>query len=173
MKKQIDDLVASRDSTGLYELMIASDDEIVQLDAAEGLLHLGDRRGLRFLENALGSEDKSVREFADEILSSPEIDRLREQIEAEADQAHERKVAGAKTRLQKGKKVFRYKMIFVSALDIMQEDLTGEGVNLLDLDDAGLEGWEVVSLVARRQLVMDINDDTSGAYRSEERRVGK
>jgi hypothetical protein len=164
MEKQIDDLVARRDANALFELMIAGDDEILQLDAAEGLLRLGDKRGLKFLENALASEDKQVREFADEILSSPDIERQREQIEAEADRAHERRVAEAKTRLQKGKKVFRYKMIFVSALDILQEDLTGEGVNLLDLDDAGLEGWEVVNVVARRQLVMDINDDVSGAY---------
>jgi hypothetical protein len=172
MDKQIDALVASRDSKALYELMIASDDEILQLDAAEGLLHLGDRRGLRFLENALTNEDKSVREFADQILSSPEIEHLREQIEAEADRAHERRVAGAKARIQKGKKVFRYKMIFVSALDILQEDLGGEGVNLLDLDDAGLEGWEVVNLVARRQLVMDINDDTTGAYALLKKEIG-
>ena len=164
MKKQIDDLVASRDAKALYELMVAGDDEILQLDAAEGLLELGDRRGLKFLENALENEDKSVREFAEEILNSPEVERLREQIEAEADRAHERKVAGAKTRLQKGKKVFRYKMIFVSALEIMQEDFSGEGVNLIDLDDAGLEGWEVVNLVARRQLVLDLNDDATGAY---------
>jgi len=46
----------------------------------------------------------------------------------------------------------------------MQEDFSGEGVNLIDLDDAGLEGWEVVNLVARRQLVLDLNDDATGAY---------
>ena len=52
MKTQIDDLVAMRDSDSLYEIMTASDDEVLQVDAAEGLIKLGDPRGLNFLLRA-------------------------------------------------------------------------------------------------------------------------
>jgi len=164
MHKEIDDLVASRDATALYELMVAGDDEFIRLDAAEGLLRLGDPRGLKFLENALESDERDVREFAEDVMESPEIQHLIEQVEAESDRAHDARVAAAKARIAKGGKVYRYKVIFVPAMDLMQEDLGGQGVNLLDLDEAGLEGWEVVNLVARRQLIMDINDKASGAY---------
>ena len=60
--------------------------------------------------------------------------------------------------------MFRYKVVFIPAEDLLQEDLLGGGIDLFDLSEAGLEGWEVVNLVARRQFVLDINDKSAGAY---------
>lgn len=172
MNKQIGELVSMRDASGLYELMIASDDEFLQLDAAEGLVHLADRRGLKFLENASRSDDKDVRDYAGEIMNSADMQHLREQIDAEIDRQYRGRVEAAKQRLQKGKKVFRYKIVFIPATDILQEDYSGEGTSLPDLDDAGLEGWEVVNLVARRHLMFDVNDEVFGAYAFLKKEIG-
>ena len=49
MNSQIKDLVAMRDVDSLYELMTENDEWMTQLDAAEGLVRLGDRRGYEFL----------------------------------------------------------------------------------------------------------------------------
>ncbi len=164
MKNRINDLVSLHDTESLYELMIASDDELLQLDAAEGLVKLADERGLKYMENALGSDDKNVRDYARDILESPDMQRWREQVEAESDRRYQASVDAARKRLQAGKKVFRYKVIFLPAVDVLQEDYGGDGVSLPDLNLAGLAGWEVVNLVPRRQLMFDVNDRISGAY---------
>ncbi len=49
MGAQINDLVAMGDIDTLYELMSEDEDWMAQLDAAEGLVKLGDARGLDFL----------------------------------------------------------------------------------------------------------------------------
>ena len=61
MGSQINDLIAMGDIDTLYELMADEDDWIDQLDAAEGLVRLGDMRGLEFLISAEQSEDKKIR----------------------------------------------------------------------------------------------------------------
>jgi hypothetical protein len=163
---QIKDLVAMGDIQTLYELMAEDDDWMNQLDAAEGLVRLGDIRGLDFLLSAKRSEDKEVRDVAKEILDSPEISRKREQLEAEDRQALRGKVETAKVRLQKGRKVFQYKMVYFPAGDILDEDLEGEGFDVPALTEFGLEGWEVVNIIPRRKQILTgvIDDNVSGAY---------
>jgi len=58
MASQIDELVRMRDLDTLYELMTEDDEWLTQLDAAEGLVQLGDRRGYEFLLSAMMSEDE-------------------------------------------------------------------------------------------------------------------
>jgi len=163
---QIKDLVAMGDIQTLYELMAEDEDWMNQLDAAEGLVRLGDIRGLDFLLSAKRSEDKEVRDVAKEILDSPEISRKREQLEAEDRQALRGKVETAKVRLQKGRKVFQYKMVYFPAGDILDEDLEGEGFDVPALTEFGLEGWEVVNIIPRRKQILTgvIDDNVSGAY---------
>jgi len=164
MDKGIEDLFARHDADSLVEIMTGGDDAMLQVDAAEALIKLGDKRGWKFLLLAENSQDKHLREFAEELLDSPEMKGMHEAMEAEEDREHEARIGEAKKRLQKGRKVFRYKVVFIPAEDLLQEDLLGGGIDLFDLSEAGLEGWEVVNLVARRQFVLDINDKSAGAY---------
>ncbi len=119
MGSQINDLVAMGDIDTLYELMADEDDWIDQLDAAEGLVRLGDMRGLEFLISAEQSEDKKIRESAKEILDSPEITRKREEMEAEERRTLQEKIETARQRLQKGRKVFQYKMVYLPAGELL------------------------------------------------------
>ncbi len=163
---QINDLVGMRDVETLYELMAEDEDWMTQLDAAEGLVKLGDRRGLQFLLSAAESEEKDIRQVSREILGSPGVARMRGDIEAEERQARKGKLDTARKRLQSGRKVFRYKMVYLPAGDILSEDSFGEGFPIPDLDDAGLEGWEVVNMIPRRKqmLVGSVDDHFVGAY---------
>ncbi len=165
MGSQINDLVAMRDFETLYELL-GDDDWMTQLDAAEGLVKLGDIRGLEFLLSAQDSEDKQIREVAKEILGSPEVSNRRYELEAEERRTREEKVATARKRLQQGRKVFRYKMVYLPAGEILDEDPSSEGFGLPALTDHGLEGWEVVGIIPRRKqmLVSVVDDNYSGAY---------
>ena len=162
----VDDLVTRRDSESLYELMAEHEDWMTQLDAAEGLLKLADRRGLEFLLSAEHSEDREVREVAREILEDPALGRMRTEIEAQEKQEFQAKVEAARRRLQKGQKVFRYKMVYLPAGDILDEDPLGKGFDLPALDEFGLEGWEVVDIISRRrQVLLDSADaHMTGAY---------
>ncbi|MFZ5911321.1 MAG: hypothetical protein ACOYYU_15015 [Chloroflexota bacterium] len=166
MKSQINDLVAMRDIESLLEVMEDHDDWIVQMDAAEGLVKLGDRRGLEYLLVALEGEDYDMREVAKEVLADPAVARMREEIEAEERRALVTSVEQAKVRLQKGRKVFTYKMVYLPAGEILSEDTSDDGFNILGLDRAGLAGWEVVNVIPRRRqvLVNDIDDHFVGAY---------
>jgi hypothetical protein len=67
---------------------------------------------LEFLLSARQSEDKEIREAAKEILDSPSLKRMLDEIKAEERHQLQGKVDIAKKRLQKGQKVFQYKMIF-------------------------------------------------------------
>jgi len=166
MGQQINDLIQMGDVATLFELMTEDEDWMVQLDAAEGLLRLGDVRGLDFLRSAQHSESREAREVVREIFSDPVIQMRRDELEA-ADRAalHNRKQAAAK-RLQSGGRVFQYRMVYLPAADIMDEDPTGEGFDIPELTDYGLEGWEVVNIISRRrQMLKDVVDDNmSGAY---------
>src|SRR4026209_942353 len=105
MSSQINDLIAMRDVDTLYELMTEDDEWLTQLDAAEGLVKLGDRRGYEFLLTAMMSDDESILEVAPEIFSAPERARMRSEIEAEREREQRGHIESAKARLQKGGKV--------------------------------------------------------------------
>ena len=166
MGPQINDLVAMGDIETLYELMAEDDDWMVQLDAAEGLVKLGDQRGLEFLLSAVESDEDEVRDVAKEILDTPVVSRRREELEAGKKDALKEKIKIAKTRLQKGKKVFLHKMVYLAAGEILFEDPLGEGFDIPTLTEFGLEGWEVVNIIPRRKqvLVGSMDDHFTGAY---------
>jgi hypothetical protein len=155
-----------RDVEALNDLMNDSDDWMLQMDAAEGLLQLGDRRGLEFLLIARESDIDDMQVVANEVLDSGDGKRMRAEIEAEEKRAHEQRMHTARTRLQKGKKVFLYKMIYIPSGEIMQGDAFGEGFTVPTLDEVGLEGWEVVNMIPRRGqlLVGGVDDHFVGAY---------
>src|SRR5512140_948311 len=113
MNSEINQLVAMRDVESLYELMTEDEEWLTQMDAAEGLVKLGDRRGYEFLMTATLSDDEEILAVAQEILDSPEIARMRSEIEAEQRRRRIDLVQSAKRRLQSGGKVFRYKMVYI------------------------------------------------------------
>src|SRR5512146_3270137 len=82
MGAQINDLVRMGDIETLYELMAEDDDWMTQLDAAEGLVKLGDIRGLEFLRSAQQSEERDIRQAVREILADPQVAAKRVAIEA-------------------------------------------------------------------------------------------
>jgi len=166
MSSQINDLVGMRDIESLYEIMSEDEDWMTQLDAAEGLVKLGDRRGYEFILTATLSDDEEILEVAKEIFDSPGIARIRREIETERESEHRAHIATAKQRLQKGGKVFRYKMVYLAAGALMGDDPLGEGFEVPALDDKGLEGWEVVHMLPTRRalLVGSVDDHFTGAY---------
>lgn len=166
MRTEINDLVAMRDVETLYELMTEDEDWMTQLDAAEGLVKLGDRRGYEFIVTATLSDDESILEVAQEILESPEMQRMRREVEAERESEHRARLESAKKRLQSGGKVYRYKMIYIAAGALMGDDPLGRGFDVPALDDRGLEGWEVVHMLPTRRalLVGSVDDHFTGAY---------
>lgn len=166
MASQINELIRMRDVDTLFELMTEDDDWMTQLDAAEGLVSLGDRRGYEFLLSAMMSEDDSMRETAQEIFDSPELAKMRANIEAERFRERRARVDSARKRLQNGGKVFRYKMVYLPSGALIGEDPLGKGFNLPALEEHGLEGWEVIEMLPSRRalLVGSIDDHFTGAY---------
>lgn len=166
MASQIDELVRMRDVEALYELMTEHDEWITQLDAAEGLVRLGDRRGYEFVLSGTLSDDDAILEVAQEIMDSPDFRRMRAEIEAEQQRDHRARLEAAKKRLQQGGKVFRYKMVYLPAAALMGDDPLSKGFKVPALEEHGLEGWEVVHMLPSRRalLVGSIDDHFSGAY---------
>jgi hypothetical protein len=166
MASQIDELVRMRDVESLYELMTEDEEWMTQLDAAEGLVRLGDRRGYEFLLSATMSDDESILEVAQEILDSTEFVKMRNEIEAERERSRRVRVESAKKRLQQGGKVFRYKMVYLPAGALMGDDPLSKGFPIPALEEHGLEGWEVVHMLPSRRalLVGSIDDHFTGAY---------
>ncbi len=166
MNSQVDNLIKMGDKESLFELMTEDEDWLMQFDAAEGLIQLGDRRGYEFLLNATLSDDDEILEVAKEILDSPEIAKMKREIEAESESNRRARLEGAKKRLQNGGKVFRYKMIYLPANALMGNDPLGKGFEVPALDSSGLEGWEVVHMIPNRRnlLVGGVDDHFSGAY---------
>ena len=166
MSSQINDLVAMRDTESLYEIMSEDDEWMNQLDAAEGLVKLGDRRGYEFILTATLSDDEEILEVANEILAAPELAKMKRQIEDE--QASERRahIESAKQRLQKGGKVFRYKMVYLPTEALIADDPFSTGFKIPALDNHGLEGWEVVHVTpsGRPALARNAEAQLSGAY---------
>lgn len=166
MASQINELVRMRDVDTLFELMTEDDEWLTQLDAAEGLIKLNDRRGYEFLLSAMLSENDEMRETAQEIFDSPELAKMRSEIEAERQREHLVRITAAKKRLQNGGKVFRYKMIYLPSGALMGDDPLGEGFEIPTLEERGLEGWEVIHILPSRRalLVGSIDDHFTGAY---------
>lgn len=166
MASQIDELVRMRDTDTLFELMTEDEDWLTQLDAAEGLIKLSDRRGYEFLLSALMSEDDEMREAAQEIFDSPELAKMRGEIEAELARMHRARVDSARKRLQNGGKVFRYKMVYLASGALMGADPLGKGFDVPALEEHGLEGWEVIHMIPNRRalLVASVDEYFTGAY---------
>jgi len=166
MGSQINDLVAMGDIETLYELMAEDDDWMNQLDGAEGLVKLGDRRGLDFLLSTEDGNKKEIRQVAKEILDSPDISNRRQEMEAEEERKFKRKVEDAKVRLQKGCKVFRYKMVYLPSGYILSGDSFSEGFQISELDEFGLDSWEVIDIILRRKqsLIGSGDDQSTGVY---------
>jgi len=166
MGKNIDDLVRMKDLETLYDLMESSDDWIMQMDAAEGLAKLGEREGVSFLQNATFSDSREVRDYAQEILADPATKRKVEEMEAEEKRKFAEKVRGARGRVQKGRKVFIYKSLFLPLGEILGDSPEGEPVDIPGLDEAGLDGWEVVNFIPKRGtlLVSNADEHFTGAY---------
>lgn len=166
MGSEINELVAMRDAETLYELMTEDDEWMTQLDAAEGLVKLGDRRGYEFIMTATLSDDDAILEVAQEILATPEMQRMHREVEAERESEHRTRLEIARKRLASGGKVYRYKMVYIAAGALMGDDPLGKGFEVPALDDRGLEGWEIVNMLPTRRalLVGSIDDHFTGAY---------
>ena len=65
MNSQINELIKMGDRDSLFEVMTGDEDWLTQLDAAEGLVRLGDRRGYEFLLTATMSDDEEILESED------------------------------------------------------------------------------------------------------------
>jgi hypothetical protein len=165
MSTQIKDLVRMGDMETLFELL-EDDDWMMQIDAAEGLVQLGERAGLDFLYSAEQSESREVRDYAREILADPEIVRKREELEAEEKRRFAEKVKGARVRVQKGHKVYLYKSLFLPLGEMLGDSPDGQPVDIPALDEMGLAGWEVVSFIPKRGSLLVSNADAhfTGAY---------
>jgi hypothetical protein len=166
MAAQIDDLIRMGDTETLFDLMENDDDWMMQLDAAEGLIRLGERGGLDYVYSALHSDSREVRDYANEILDDPEVVRKREDLEAAEKQKRADKVKAARGRIQKGRKVYLYKSVFLPLNDILGDSPDGEPVDIPALDDVGLEGWEVINFIPKRGALLVSNADAhfTGAY---------
>jgi len=166
MSSQINDLVNMRDIETLYELLTDSDEWLTQLEAAEGLVKLGDRRGYEFLVTAMMSDDEEILEVAKEILDSPSLTRMKNEIEADREREHAAYIDSAKKRIQSGGKVFRYKMVYLTAAALMGDDPFADEYGVPALDNQGLQGWEVVTIIPQRRsmMVASADDHFTGAY---------
>lgn len=166
MASSIDNLVSMGDIESLYEILVEEDDWLTQLDAAEGLAKLRDRRGLEFLISAEQSDDDEVKAVAKEILDTPEIKRRLEDLRADEEEQRRESIAVARKRLQNGKRVFRYKMVYLPAGDILNEDPLSQGFEIPALDEFGFEGWEVLNFIPRRRQILSgvTDENVTGAY---------
>lgn len=166
MSSQVDDLVQMRDIESLYELMTEDEEWLTQMDAAEGLIKLGDRRGFEYVTSALMSDDEEILEVAQEIVDSPEYARMRSEIEAEQRRKRADSLQSAKKRLQNGGKVFRYKMVYLPANALVEDDPLSEGFDVPALEEHGLTGWEIINIIPSRgaRLVGSMEGIFTGAY---------
>lgn len=155
-----------RDIETLYELMTEDEEWLTQLEAAEGLVKLGDRRGYEFLSTAIMSDDEDILEVAKEMLDSPELTRMKAGMEAELKRERLVHIEAAKKRIQSGGKVFRYKMAYLTAAALMGNDPLSDEYGVQSLDNQGLQGWEVVTIIPQRRsmMVASVDDHFTGAY---------
>jgi hypothetical protein len=145
MEQAVQELVKMGDIASLYEIMTEHDDFIYSLDAAEGLITLGDERGADFLMAAAESEDEDIRDVAREILDSPEVVSKLKTLEGASKKDNVAALAAARERIAAGKKVFIYKTIFLPATYFISADPSDDGDYVEALNDFGFEGWEVAA----------------------------
>lgn len=145
MEQAVQDLVKMGDIESLYEVMTEHDDFIYSLDAAEGLITLGDIRGVDFLLDAAESEDEDIRDVAREILELPEVVSKRKELEGENKKDNGAALQAVRQRIAEGKKAFIYKTIFLPANHYMSANTSEDGDNVEALNEFGFEGWEVVA----------------------------
>ena len=156
MESAIQDLVRMKDVESLYEIMTENEDFMLCLDAAEGLVTLGDMRGYEFLQEATESEDEDIKAVAEEILASPEIHRMRDDLEAKKREERMVRREAARKRLQRGKSVFVYKTIFLPVTDFAGGDISDDGENVEALNEFGGDGWEVAAFFANPEAAYPI-----------------
>jgi hypothetical protein len=166
MKSDIDQLGAMQDVDSLYEIMTEDDEWMNQLDAAEGLVKLGDQRGYEFLMASAQSEEQELADVAQEILDGPDVSRMRLELEAEQRRKQEDRLRTARKRLQRGGKVFRYKMVYIPASALTDEGAFREGYEVPALEEHGFEGWEIINMLpSQRNIMAGKRDfDFTGAY---------
>lgn len=145
MENAVEHLIKMGDIQSLYEIMTEHDDFIYCIDAAEGLIMLGDERGIDFLLDAVESEDEDISGVAREILDSPEVISKRKEIESTRKADNSEMVAAARQRIAEGKKAFIYKTIFLPATFFFNDSPSENGDYIEALNSFGLEGWEVVA----------------------------
>ncbi len=166
MTTAIEDLVRMNDVATLLEIMEDERDEFLQMDAAEGLVQLGNKRGLEYLTLASESEEKDVREYAREILDSADVKRMKEQIVFEQKKQHQARILEVKKRLAEGKKVFLYRVIPITPRELIDSDPSTRIYDVPLLNEAGWEGWEAVNLLppAGRAAAAEEGMSFIGAY---------
>jgi hypothetical protein len=145
MEAAIQDLVNMGDIDSLYEVMTEHEDFIYCFDAAEGLIMLGDKRGIEFLVDATQSEDEEISAVAEEMLASPEVRRKREELEGDKKKERQAALESVRKRIAEGKKVFIYKTIFLPSSYFINTDRSEDGDRVDALNDFGFEGWEVAA----------------------------
>jgi hypothetical protein len=166
MSSKVDELVRMRDTETLYEIMTEDDDWLIQFDAADGLVKLGDKRAYEFIMTSTLSDDEEILEVAQEIMDSPEFARMQADVEAEQARKHAEHIQSAKKRLQSGGKVFRYKMVYLPVNALMEDDPLSEGFKIPALEAHGLTGWEIINIIPSRgaRLVGSMEGIFTGAY---------
>lgn len=167
MEQAIQDLVNMGDIDSLYEVMTENDDFMYCLDAAEGLVILGDKRGIEFLVDATQSEDDEISEVAQEILDSPEIQSKREVLESYKKIELQAALKNAKKRLSTGKTVFIYKTVFLPASYFISSNPADDGDNVDALNEFGFEGWEVAAFLgdpSRSSAAITMSGRLTGGY---------
>lgn len=147
MEAAIQDLINMGDIESLYEVMTEHEDFIYCFDAAEGLITLGDKRGIEFLVDATQSEDEEISDIAQEMLASPEVRRKREELERDKKKERQAALEGVRKRIAEGKKVFIYKTIFLPSSYFISADPSEDGDNVDALNEFGFEGWEVTAFL--------------------------
>ena len=145
MERAVQDLVNMGDIDSLYDVMTENDDFMFCLDAAEGLVQLGDERGIEFLMDATQSEDDDIRGVAQEILDSPDVKRKREELEHDKKRDIQVLIEPARKRVQQGKKVFVYKSVYLPANYFMSADPAEHGDSVDALNEFAFEGWDFVA----------------------------
>jgi len=147
MEQAIQDLVDMGDIDSLYEVMTENDDFMYSLDAAEGLIMLGDKRGIEYLEDAIQSDDEDISGVAQEILDSPEVRRKREELDGNKKKERQAALEDVKKRIAAGRKVFIYKTVFLPSSYFISANPSEDGDSVEALNDFGFEGWEVAAFL--------------------------
>ena len=164
MEQAIEDLVRMGDIDSLYEVMTENEDFMYSLDAAEGLIMLGDKRGIEYLLDATQSDDEDISGVAQEILDSPEVRRKREELDVDQKKERQAALENVKKRIAEGKKVFIYKTVFLPSSYFISAVPSEDGDSVDALNDFGFEGWEVAAFLGSPGAAVTISGRLTGGY---------